>query len=570
MQDDARARPRLLADAELRARLVRAGHAFDQDLDRAATFLVPEQSRRQHAGIVEDEQVARAQQRRQIGEATILEVSRDRVDDQQPARRTRSQRDLCDQLMRQIKMEIGFVQVRSVGGSESVIIDVRTLPCDDSDHRSRDRSVRLTKKRKSRVTIVAVSVVATVVVVLAILNLRPREKQLTRDIPNASPVDSVQFRNEVSSLLGPRVIAGNRIHDLQNGAEIFPAMLGAIRAAKRTIQFGTYIYWSGEIGESFVEALSERARAGVAVHVLVDGIGGSKMKKESVDTLRAAGAEFEYFHPLRWYTIDRMNNRDHRKLLIVDGRIGFTGGVGIADAWMGNAQRPDQWRDMHFQIEGPVVAQIQAVFEDNWITTTGHVLLGPDYYPVGGPSGDVLAQMFASSPEGGSENMQLMYLLAIAAARSSIDLEAAYFIPGDLVEKALKAALHRGVKIRIVVPGAHIDSEIVHDASEAKWGAMLDAGAQIYRFQPSLFHCKMMIVDRYLSMAGSTNFDDRSFRLNDEANINVYDRPFAEHMTDVFDRDVEHSSEMSAAQWHNRPWTSKLKDKFFSLGSAQM
>ncbi|MEO5623093.1 MAG: phospholipase D-like domain-containing protein [Dokdonella sp.] len=428
----------------------------------------------------------------------------------------------------------------------------------------------MTKKWKIRLAIAAGSVVATVVIVVLFLNMMPNEKQLTRDIPNASPVDSAQFRNEVSSLLGPTVLDGNRIQDLQNGDEIFPAMLGAIRAAKSTIQFETYIYWSGKIGEQFVAALSERARAGVAVHVLVDAIGGAKMKKEDVDSLRATGVEFEYFHPLQWYTVDRMNNRDHRKLLIVDGRIGFTGGVGIADAWLGNAQRPDQWRDMQFQIEGPVVAQIQAVFEDNWITTTGHVLLGPNYYPVPGRSGEAQAQMFSSSPEGGSEKMQLMYLLAIAAARSSIDLEAAYYLPGDLIEKALQAALRRGVKIRIIVPGSHVDSELVDSASQAKWGAMLDAGARMYRFQPSLFHCKMMIVDRHLTMVGSANFDARSFRLNDEANINIYDGTFSKHMTDIFDHDIGRSTEMTATQWHNRPWTTKLKEKLSGLGSSQL
>ena len=426
------------------------------------------------------------------------------------------------------------------------------------------------KKWKTRVGIALVSVGATVIIVLAFLNLMPQERQITRDIPNASAVDSAQFRTETSSLLGAAVIDGNRVRDLQNGDEIFPAMLGAIRAATHTIEFETYIYWSGKVGEEFVQALSERARAGVAVHVLVDGIGGTKMNKASVDKLRAAGAQFEYFHPLQWYTIDRMNNRDHRKLLVVDGRIGFTGGVGIADAWMGNAQRPDQWRDMQFQIEGPVIAQMQAVFEDNWITTTGRVLLGPDYYPVPAASGAAQAQMIASSPEGGSDNMQLAYLLAITAARSSIDLEAAYFLPGDLIQKSLQAALRRGVKIRIIVPGAHVDSEIVHSASQAQWGAMLDGGARMYRFQPSLFHSKMMIVDRYLTMVGSANFDARSFRLNDEANINIYDRAFAEHMTDVFDRDVGRSNGITAVEWHNRPWTTKLKEKLSSLGSTQL
>jgi cardiolipin synthase len=417
--------------------------------------------------------------------------------------------------------------------------------------------------------IVAVAAV-TVLLVLVVLNFLPQEKQLKRDVRHASPVTSAQFRSEISSIPGPAVLDGNRVRDLQNGEEIFPAMLAAIRSAQRTINFETYIYWSGKVGEEFIAALSERARAGVQVQVLVDWVGGMKMDQASIDRLRAAGASFEYFHPLHWYTIDRLNNRTHRKLLVVDGRIAFTGGVGIADAWQGDATRPDQWRDMHFQIEGPAVAQMQAVFEDNWITTTGHVLLGPDYYPVLPHVGEASAQVFASSPDGGSENMQLMYLVAIAASRSSIDLDAAYFVPGDLVRKALLDAMRRGVRVRVLMPGPYVDSDIVRNASQAQWGEMLEAGAKLYQFQPSMFHCKMMIVDRYLTMVGSANFDPRSFRLNDEANLNVYDAAFAGHMTDVFEQDIGRSSEVTLEQWRHRPWQRKLREKISALTSSQI
>ncbi|MGH8212045.1 MAG: phospholipase D-like domain-containing protein, partial [Rhodanobacteraceae bacterium] len=330
------------------------------------------------------------------------------------------------------------------------------------------------------------------------------------------------------------------------------------------------IYWSGEIGREFVQALAERARAGVPVHVLVDGIGGHKIADSSVRELRASGAQFEFFHPVHWWTLDRLNNRDHRKLLIVDGRIGFTGGIGIADEWAGNATRPDHWRDMQFQVEGPVVSQMQAVFEDNWITVTGDVLLGPDYFPPLPAQGDAAAQMFSSSPDSGSENMQVMYLLGIAAARKTIDLEAAYFIPGDLVQKALRAAMKRGVKLRVLVPGEHIDSHIVMDASQAEWGQVLANGGHIYRFQPAMFHSKMMIVDGYLTMIGSANFDERSFKLNDEANLNVYDADFAAHMTQVFGQDLAQSREVTWSQWQHRSGWRKLKDKLSSLTASQL
>jgi len=414
------------------------------------------------------------------------------------------------------------------------------------------------------------SIIATIAVVLAVVNLAPREVLLDRDIHHASPVVSAQFHYEVSNLPGPTVLDGNRITELQNGAESFPAMLAAIRSARKSVDFETYVEWSGFVSREFVRALSDRARTGVPVHVMVDAVGGARMADDSVAELRKAGVQFHYFHPLHWYTLDRLNNRDHRKLLIVDGRVGFTGGIGIADEWSGDAQRADHWRDMQFQVQGPVVAQMQAVFESNWIVTTGHVLLGPDYFPKLPAVGTAAAQVFASSPDNGSENMQLMYLLAISAANRSIDLEAAYFIPGSLIGKALKAALRRGVRVRIIVPGPHVDSHIVHDASQAEWGTMMAAGAHIYRYQPSLFHCKMMIVDGYLTMIGSANFDERSFKLNDEANLNVYDRNFAVHMTQIFEQDLSHSRETDIEEWRNRPWLRKAEDWLSSLTSSQL
>lgn len=423
---------------------------------------------------------------------------------------------------------------------------------------------------KRRARIIIASVVLTLAGVLLALNLMPQEKRLQQEIRGVSPVASARFRDEVSALLGAPVLEGNHVRDLQNGDEIFPAMLRAIRGARRSINFETYIYWSGEVGEAFVEALAERARAGVAVNVLVDWVGGLKMEAGSVDRLRGAGVRFHWFHPLHWYTVDRMNNRTHRKLLVVDGRIGCTGGVGIADEWLGNGDRPDRWRDMHFCIEGPAVAQMQAVFEDNWITTTGEVLLGERYFPALPPAGTMAAHVHASSPDGGNENMRLMYLLAIAAARESIDLQAAYFLPGALTTKALEDALARGVRVRVMMPGRWTDSELVMDASRAGWEAMLDAGAQLYRFQPSLFHNKMMVVDRHLTLVGSANFDERSFGLNDEANLGIYDDAFAAHMTAVFEADLSRSTAVDARRWRQRGRWARFREWLATSVAGQL
>ncbi|EIL91673.1 cardiolipin synthetase [Rhodanobacter fulvus Jip2] len=405
---------------------------------------------------------------------------------------------------------------------------------------------------------------------IILLNVWPQENQLEQRLGHVSAVESAQFRRELGTLLGPSVSEGNAVADFQNGEEIFPAMLAAIRSARHSINMETYIYWSGEVSKQFIAALTERARAGVKVHVLADWLGSTRMKQDAIDALRDGGVRFEYFHPLHWYSLDRINNRTHRKLLIVDGEVAFNGGVGIADAWEGNGLQPDRWRDMQFRVDGPAAAQMQAIFGDNWLATTGEALLGPDYYPETPARGDLAVQAFASSPEGGSENMQLMYLMAINGARRRIDLEAAYFVPDELTLTALRDALKRGVRVRLVVPGPHVDSTIVRNASQAQWGAMLQAGARIYRYQPALFHNKLMIVDGYLTIGGSANFDNRSFQLNDESNINIYDHAFAAHMTEVIDQDIARSHELTLAQWRERPWRQRVFDWLSSQAAEQL
>ncbi|HEX6259708.1 MAG TPA: phospholipase D-like domain-containing protein, partial [Woeseiaceae bacterium] len=281
------------------------------------------------------------------------------------------------------------------------------------------------------------------------------EKRLERRIEHCYGIGDPQFRLEMSVMLGPSITAGNRVTALQNGAEIFPAMLEAIRRASRSITFETFIYWSGEIGEEFSEALAERAGAGIAVNVLLDWVGSMKMDRKLLDRMEGAGVRVHRYRPLHWYNLRRLNNRTHRKLLVVDGDIGFTGGVGIADHWQGHATDPDHWRDSHYRVDGPVVAQLQAAFNDNWIKTTGELLNGEDYFPQLRPVGDIHAQLFIASPAGGSESMHLMYLMAIAAAERSIDLSASYFVPDSLLLDALVAARARGVQVRVLLPGPY-------------------------------------------------------------------------------------------------------------------
>lgn len=396
------------------------------------------------------------------------------------------------------------------------------------------------------------------------------EKKIERHIKRLYSLDDPRFTNELGVLLGPAFLDGNRIRALLNGDEIFPPMLAAIRSAKVSITFETYIYWSGDIGREFADALAERARHGVKVHVLLDWIGSAKMDESLVSSMSEAGVEVRKFHPPHWSHLGRLNNRTHRKLLIVDGNLGFTGGVGVAPQWTGRAQDPEHWRDTHFEVEGPVVGQMQSVFIDNWIKVTGEVLNGSDYFPALEPAGQGMAQMFSSSPSGGSESMQLMYLLAVTAASQSIDLSASYFVPDSLTMQALVEAVKRGVKVRIVVPGKHIDSDTVRKASRATWGPLLSAGALIAEYEPTMYHCKVMIIDGLLVSVGSTNFDNRSFRLNDEATLNVVDKAFASMQTAIFETDLALSKRVSYAEWKERPLREKLGEWLAAVVGTQL
>lgn len=414
------------------------------------------------------------------------------------------------------------------------------------------------------------SILITACSVVILMNFVTAEKKIQRNLDSHYKIESPQFSRSVSALLGPPLIANNDVKMLMNGNEIFPAMLKAIKNAKETITFETFIYWADTIGEEFADCLSERSRAGVKVHVLLDWLGSVKMETKQLDKMIRAGVQIQRFHKPHWSHIARFNNRTHRKLLIIDGCIGFTGGVGIADQWRGDAANPSEWRDSHFEVKGPVVGQMQAVFMDNWIKAKGQVLHSELYFPELKASGKMDAQMFSSSPSGGSDSMQLLYLMAIAAASQTIQLSSAYFVPDPLSIKALTAAAQRGVKIRIITPGKYIDTELVRKASRADWGELLKAKIEIAEYQPTMYHCKIFIVDSLLVSVGSTNFDNRSFRLNDEANLNVLDENFAAEQILIFNEDWSHSNPISYKQWLDRPLHEKGMEKLAKLFKSQL
>jgi len=415
----------------------------------------------------------------------------------------------------------------------------------------------------------ALTVAGTLVVTVLVLNWTAGEEKLEQAIRAEYGTADPQFVRSLGALVGPPLVDGNLVSELLNGDQIFPAMLDAIRQARQTITFETYIYWEGVIGRQFTEALIERARAGVRVHVLVDWM-GAKVDEQMLAEMRGAGVQFEFYRPLRWYNIDRINHRTHRKLLVADGRVGFTGGVGVADHWLGNAQDAEHWRESHFKIEGPAVAQMQAAFMDNWTRATGVVLHGEDYFPALAPAGPALGQVVRSSPEDGNESTRIMYMLSLAAARRNIYLANSYFLPDDIAVETLVAAKKRGVDVQVIVPGPIIDTQITRRASRARWGPLLEAGVEIYEYVPTMYHCKVLVVDDLWVSVGSTNFDDRSFRLNAEANLNVLAPEFARRQVEVFFQDRARSRRISLEEWRNRPWKEKVIERLANLIGSQL
>jgi cardiolipin synthase len=371
-------------------------------------------------------------------------------------------------------------------------------------------------------------------------------KQPRKEVQSLYSARSPEFRQAAGSLLGPDFVGGNSISTLVNGDEIFPAMLSAIRSAKRSINFETYVFWDGEIAKQFTAALSERARAGVAVNLILDAQGTGKMGRENADELRKAGAQIVKYHTALWPDPRRYNNRSHRKLLIIDGTVAFIGGAGIADLWAGNADSPKHWRDNHYKVTGPVVAQLQSSFVSNWIKTRGDVLHGLKYFPPLEDSGSLQAQAIRSGAH--YENLDLMYLLAIASAKKTLRIENAYFLPDDLVRKELIDAAKRGTRVEIIVPGSKIDQQLVRSASRRHWPDLLNAGIKIYEYQPTMVHVKLLIVDDKFVSVGSGNFDNRSIRLNDEANLDVLDSDFAAQQLHLFELDKKRSHEVQVSE----------------------
>lgn len=360
-------------------------------------------------------------------------------------------------------------------------------------------------------------------------------------------------------------MASNRARLLRNGDETFGALLDAIRAARASVNIELYIFDHGEIASEFARALSERARAGVAVRVLVDGFGSRLGDLE--DEMAAAGVRIVEYKPLRIYSLFRVGNRTHRRVVTVDGRIGFCGGFAIDDRWKGNARGPSEWRDTNIQIEGPVVAQLQHVFMEDWVHTTGEVLHGPAQFPAIEPAGKMLAQAISSARTDQSSMAKLLYYMAIQAARRKIWIESAYFVPDRQIRRGLVEAAARGVDVKVIVPGKYIDSPNVRLASRFHYGELLDGGVEIYEYLPTMMHNKVMVADGLWTSIGSINFVNRSMKKNGEANVCVYDTGFAGEVEAMVLEDLAKCERFTKEKWKKRGLLARFGETFFWLFS---
>lgn len=379
-----------------------------------------------------------------------------------------------------------------------------------------------------------------------------RRHVLEYHIEHTYSVEDPAFFGSALALADPVALPGNKIDLLIDGNAYFPAMLAAIHGARRTINFEAYILYSDSVGHAFRDALIERAQAGVKVRVLLDGLGSSwHLNNSDVAMMKEAGCRFSYYHPLFSWRVDRTNRRSHRRILVVDGRLGFTGGVGFAEQWSGHAQDPKHWHDLQVRMEGPLVSELQQAFEQHWIKTGNETLHGPDQFPALAPAGTIKGQLIVSHSFSMAP-MPLTQAVAFAAATKRIWITNAYCAPsGDQVELLVKA-VQRGVDVRLMLPGEHNDQPLTKSAGRSAYGRLLEGGVKIFEYQPTMIHTKGMVVDGLFSLIGSSNLDPRSSEINEELDLALYDRELGKRMEAIFEEDLKHSSPYTLEQFRKR------------------
>jgi cardiolipin synthase len=379
-----------------------------------------------------------------------------------------------------------------------------------------------------------------------------RRQVIEYHLQHTYAVEDSAFFGSALALADPVPLSGNRLTLLQNGDQYFSAMLGAIRGAKRTINFECYIFYSDAVGRAFRDALIERARAGVEVRILLDGIGSSlHLDNSDVRLLKQAGCKFTYYHPLLSWRIDRTNRRSHRRILVIDGRLAFTGGIGFAEQWSGHAQDPKHWHDVQVQVEGPLVSELQHAFEEHWIKSYGETLSGADQFPTLPPAGNIRGELIASHSFSMAP-LPLAQAIAFAAATKRIWITNAYCTPSDDQVELLVQAVKRGVDVRFIVPGRHNDQPLTKSAGRSAYGHLLEGGVKIFEYQPTMIHTKAMVIDSLFTLIGSSNLDPRSSEINEELDLAIYDRGFAQEIEAMFQEDLSHSTEYTLEQFRKR------------------
>ena len=407
------------------------------------------------------------------------------------------------------------------------------------------------------------SILIVAAIVAALLAIA--QDQETLKIESAYSAEDHHWPAYLAVLLGVEATGGNQYQVLTNGDQIFPSMLAAINQAKRRISFESYIYEKGSIGDQFTAAFEAAARRGVQVRLVLDAMGSTNVPEDIIERLKAAGAEVGEFGKPDWYTLEELNYRTHRKILVVDGAIGFTGGVGLADHWLGDAEDPDHWRDTMVRLEGPVARLMEGAFYENFIETHGPakpVLDPPSQLPAPTPRDSSF--VIRSSPTGGSNDLKRLYLLAIGAAAKTLDICSPYFITDESSEWSLVQAVKRGVKVRMLVEGDYTDAKPVKYASREAYERLMSQGIEIYEYQPTMMHTKVMVVDSVWSMFGSANFDNRSLELNDELNVAVTDRDLAQRLLQDFEADLKVSKRLDLNEWRRRSPLEKAREYFWS------
>ena len=387
--------------------------------------------------------------------------------------------------------------------------------------------------------------------------------------PDLNP-RSAEFRSTIAGMTGTPFVDGNRVTIYHNGDEFYPAMLEAIEAAQHSVTMEQYIFWNGQVGRRFAEVFAEKAREGIPVKLLVDAIGSATLGEEILRILEAGGCQLAWYRPIHWFTLDRANQRTHRKSLIVDGRVAFTGGAGIADHWLGSAEDEHEWRDTQIRVEGPAAVEQQSGFAQNWLLTTGEILSSHDYFPVPQSEGTVQVQTILSSPSAGASAAGTMYMIAVQCARDYIYIANPYFIPDARVIEMLADACHRGVMVRLMLAGRHNDTWWARQNSLRLYGKLLQAGVEIFEYQPTMLHQKTMVVDGAWATVGTTNFDNRSFALSEETNVCFHQEPLVQQLCETFAADLARCRRVELSAWNRRGLAQHAKEQLASLIEDQV